>query len=398
MNKITILILSLSMFTGCGVKEKKNTQTVIVNDLASPAKSPSGEPYLFTDKSGTTYLSWIEQKGKESAFKYAILTGNEWSQPLTIDSGSTWFVNWADYPMIATNGKAFMAHYLDKSGANTYAYDIKLTSSQDGRKWSEPTILHDDGKQAEHGFVSIVPYQENFFASWLDGRNTAMEGMDHHTGHHGDMSVRAAILANDGTKVSEWELDKRVCDCCQTSAAITANGPVVVYRDRTENEVRDMSIVRLIDGRWTEPTSIHDDNWKIAGCPVNGPRVSANGNNLVIAWFTMQQDQAQVKVLLSTDGGASFGEPVRVDEGSAIGRVDAIMMDDGSAMVSWMEGPTIKVVKVYSDGRKDSLTSIATSSDSRSSGFPQMTLSKGRLIFAWTDDKEKTIKTASISL
>ena len=396
MNRNILLIISLIATAGCGHRENR-TQSFRVNDISSPAQSPSGEPYLFTDESGTTYLSWIEKKEKESMFKYATLAGNEWSSPLTIDSGNTWFVNWADYPMIATNGKSFIAHYLDKSGASTYAYDIKLTSSQDGKNWNEPAILHDDGKQAEHGFVSIVPYQENFFASWLDGRNTAMEGMDHHEGHHGEMSVRAAILDKTGKKVNEWELDKRVCDCCQTSAAITANGPVVVYRDRTDNEIRDMSIVRLIDGQWTEPKSIYDDNWKIAGCPVNGPRVAAVGNNLVIAWFSMMEGQGQVKVLFSKDGGASFDEPVRVDEGSAIGRVDVVMMDDGGAMVCWMEGPTIKVVKVHADGSKENSGIIATSSDSRSSGFPQMTLSKDRLIFAWTDGKEKRIRTASIS-
>ena len=397
MNKTILLIVSLIVTAGCSPKEKK-PQPLKVDGLASPAQSPSAEPYLFTDESGITYLSWIEKKEKQSKLKYATLTENQWSKPVTIDSGFTWFVNWADYPMIATNGKSFMAHYLEKSGSSTYAYDIKLTSSTDGRNWNKSTILHDDGKLAEHGFVSIVPYGENFFASWLDGRNTAMEGMDHHEGHQGEMSVRAAVLDKQGKKLNEWELDKRVCDCCQTSAAVTDNGPVVVYRDRTADEIRDMSIVRLIDGQWSEPKSIHDDNWKIAGCPVNGPRVAARGNHLAIAWFSMPEGQAQVNLLRSADGGKTFDMPVRIDEGSAIGRVDVVILEDGATMVSWMEGPEIKVVKVNIDGTRDNSISIASSSDSRSSGFPQMTISAGRLIFAWTDDKEKNIKTASISL
>jgi hypothetical protein len=41
---------------------------------------------------------------------------------------------------------------------------------------------------------------------------------------------------------------------------------------------------------------------------------------------------------------------------------------------------------------------IASSSDARSSGFPQMTKSGDKLILAWTDDKEKNIKTAQVSL
>ena len=41
---------------------------------------------------------------------------------------------------------------------------------------------------------------------------------------------------------------------------------------------------------------------------------------------------------------------------------------------------------------------IASSSDKRSSGFPQMTKSGNKIIFAWTDDKSKSIKVASMDL
>ncbi len=398
MNKILIPLLSL-VIASCSVNEKKNVETHTIKSLSSPAQSPSGEPYLFTNELGTTYLSWIETKEGQSTFKFSTLSGDQWSVPETVSSGNNWFINWADYPMIAARGQELLAHYLEKSGDGTYAYNVKMTSSSDqGKTWSEPAILHDDGKQAEHGFVSIIPYQENFFVSWLDGRNTAMEGMDHHEGHHGEMTVRAAILDKNGKKINEWELDKRVCDCCQTSAAITDNGPVVVYRDRSDQEIRDMSIVRFVNGQWTAPKSIHDDHWKIAGCPVNGPRIDAQGNSLAIAWFSSTEGEAQVKVVFSGDGGATFSESVRVDEGNAIGRVDIVMLDDANAMVSWMEGSAIKAAKFHSNGTKENSIIIAPSSDSRSSGFPQMTRSKDRLIFAWTDSKEKIIKTSSVKL
>ena len=397
MNKSLIFLLLLIVMASCGVKKKENTQVLTIKILSSPSQAPSGEPYLFTDKMGTTYLSWVEGD-KNKTLKYSILSNEQWSLPVAIDTGTNWFVNWADYPMMATNGQAFIANYLEKSGESTYAYDVMLTSSGDnGKIWSEPAVLHDDGKQAEHGFVSMVSYEEGFFVSWLDGRNTAMEGMEHHDGHQGEMSIRAAILDKNGKKISEWELDRRVCDCCQTSAAITDNGPIVVYRDRSDQEIRDMSIVRLINGQWTAPKSINNDNWKIAGCPVNGPRVAAQGNSLAIAWFSMPESEGQVNLIFSPDGGATFGNPIRVDEGNAIGRVDVVLINDKNAMVSWMEGNVIKAIRVNADGTKEDPIVIASSSDSRSSGFPQMTKSKDRLIFAWTDDKDKTIKTASVS-
>ena len=400
-SKFYFLVLCL-IGTACSVKKNLDGQTQKIKLLPSPSKSTSAEPFLFTDIDSTVYLSWIEKSEGKASLKFSNLDNGQWSEPTVIASGNTWFVNWADYPMIAINGKQFVAHFLDKSGASTYAYDIKLTTSSDhGRTWLDPLILHDDKKQAEHGFVTLLPYGDKFFVTWLDGRNTVMEGMkemDHHAGHHGAMSLRAASIDANGTKINEWELDTKTCDCCQTSAAITTNGPVVVYRDRSDAEIRDMSIVRLLDGQWTEPKTIHNDNWKIAGCPVNGPRVVAEGNNLAVAWFSAASDTSHLNVIFSTDGGATFEKPIRIDEGNAIGRVDIVMIDEQSVMVSWMEGTVIKAAKVHRNGTKGPSMIIASSSESRSSGFPQMTKSGNQLIFAWTDDTEKNIKVASISL
>jgi hypothetical protein len=400
MNKLSFFILILSLFAACTSSTNEATTTNI-HFLNSPAKSSSGEPHLFTDDTGTVYLSWIEKTDKRGEFKFSTLKDNQWSGPILIDSGSNWFVNWADYPMIASSRGKFVAHYLEKSGEGTYAYDVKITTSLDsGKTWKSASILHDDGKEAEHGFVSLVPYGDNFLVTWLDGRNTVMEGMEgmDHEGHHGSMSLRAAIIDQDGNKLKEWELDNKTCDCCQTTAAITENGPIVIYRDRSDEEIRDMSIVRLVGETWTKPQSIFQDNWKIAGCPVNGPRSSSIGNSLATAWFSAPEGKAMVNVIFSTDGGVSFGKPVRIDEGSAIGRVDIVMLDANAAMVSWMEGSEIKVVKVSQDGSKGEAVSISSSSEGRSSGFPQMTKSGNNLIFAWTDDREKVIKTASLTL
>jgi len=393
------LLILLVVFSACTRNEKKAHTEVVITYLDSPTQSPSGEPYLFTDRNGNTFLSWIEVSGGKNFLKFAKLENDKWSESNVIRSGENWFVNWADYPLLAADGQHLIAHYLGKSGEGTFAYDVMITTSGDeGKTWSEPKAIHDDGKQAEHGFVSLLPYGENFLVAWLDGRNTVMEGMEHHEGHHGQMSMRAAIIDKNGVKSNEWELDNRTCDCCQTIAALTDNGPVVIYRDRSDDEIRDMSIVRFVDGQWTQPKTIYADNWKIAGCPVNGPRADAIGNNVAIAWFSSPEGNASVRVIFSADGGATFGEPVKIDENKSIGRVDVVMLDDDNAMVSWMEGSEIKAVKVNRDGTKEASITIATSSDARSSGFPQMTKSGNKLIFAWTDDKEKNVKTAIILL
>jgi len=369
--------------------------------LGSPADTGSAEPWLFTDKNGLVYLSWIEKGKDKSSLKFSMLNNQQWSEPQLISSGDNWFVNWADYPQVAADGgNNMLGHFLEKSEKGKYTYDVKIVTSADkGKTWDAPKILHDDGKKVEHGFVSMILYGENYFISWLDGRNAAMEGTGgHDEGHHGQMTIRGAIVDKQGIKSGEWELDNRVCDCCQTSASITANGPIVVYRDRSEEEIRDISIVRFVNGQWTSPKPVFPDNWKIKGCPVNGPRTDAQGNNLVVAWFSSAEKQAQVNIVFSRDGGATFGAPIRMDEGKGIGRVDVLMLDERSAMVSWMEGAVIKTARVYQDGKKDPSVIIASSSEARSSGFPQMTKSGNNLIFAWTDDKDRTIKVATLAL
>ncbi len=403
MNK---LITAFTLLTAIASCTNNNTESNFTGDstvvmLTSPVTDSSAEPYLFTNKNGTVYLSWVQKKGKESSLQYSTLANDQWSKPIVISSGKNWFVNWADYPIISSDSSGNMlAHFLEKSDTAKFTYDIKIITSADaGKTWSSSKILHDDGKKAEHGFVSITPYNDQFFVSWLDGRKTAMEGdAGHHEGHHGEMTLRGALLNKTGIKTKEWELDSRICDCCQTSIAITDNGPVVVYRDRSSEEIRDMSIVRFVNGKWTEPKTIYADEWKIAGCPVNGPRADAIGNNLAITWFSMAGSKAQVKVIFSEDGGATFKKPIQVDEGKPIGRVDIVMLDKKSAMISWMEGSTIKAIKINADGTKGKPIIIAESSDARASGFPQMTKAGNQLIFAWTDNKEKTIKMATVNL
>ncbi len=197
----------------------------------------------------------------------------------------------------------------------------------------------------------------------------------------------------------EAEIDERVCECCQTSAALTSEGPIAVYRDRSPTEVRDIYMVRQVNGSWTKPQPVFADNWEINGCPVNGPAVAADGSRVAVAWFTGAANTPRVKMAFSQDAGATFSQPIQVDDGENVGRVDTLLLPDGSALVCWLagnvEGGAIKVRRVSADGRVGPPTVIAQTNISRSSGFPRMARLGNHVHFAWTEfGKPSRVRTA----
>ena len=378
-----------------------------VRELASPAGTGSGQPNLTVAPDGRVYLSWIERLGEgRFSLRFSTLEKEKWSAPQVIAEGSNWFVNWADFPsLIVLPDGSLAAHWLVKSGSGTFDYDVTISRSFDGGKtWGKPFVPHRDGVKAEHGFVSLFATKEGQLAAvWLDGREMTSgspDGKKDDHGHgHGNMTLRYVTIKRDGTLINETKLDARVCECCQTSAAATDEGAVVVYRDRSDDEMRDISIVRLKNGKWTEPRTVHNDGWKLNGCPVNGPSVAAAGKRVAVAWFTAANDKPQVNLAFSTDSGESFGKPMKIDDGNPVGRVETLLLPDGSALVCWLEKATgsgsVRVRRIYPDGKMDASIAVAANGTARSNGFPQMVRSGNTLVFSWVSSR---VLTATMTL
>jgi hypothetical protein len=376
-----------------------------VRELPSPAGPGSGQPNLAVSPDGRVYLSWIERLGEgQFSLRFAIKEGGGWSTPKVIAEGSNWFVNWADFPsMVALPDGSLAAHWLVKSGPRTFEYDVTISRSFDGGKtWGKPFVPHRDGVKAEHGFVSLFAAKDGSLAAvWLDGREMKADPNDAHGHAHGNMTLRYVKIERDGALADETALDTRVCECCQTSTAMTADGPVVVYRDRSEEEkeIRDISIVKLKGDKWSAPRPVFQDGWQLNGCPVNGPAVAAAGRRVAVAWFTGADKTSRVKVAFSSDAGETFGQPIAVDDGNPAGRVDVLLLDDGSALVCWLEklpeGGAVRMRRVRPDGKHDEAVTVAPSGTARSSGFPQMARVGGELVFAWTGAR---VFTATLAL
>ena len=398
-----LLLLSVFLFS-CKSENKKSNLPIseveesVILQLYSPVNTHSSLPRLHSN-SKKFFMSWVEKKDTITTLKYASFENNVWSVPIEITSGTDWFVNWADFPAFAENNGNILTNILQKSAQGTYDYDIKLSLfSKEKTDWKNNILLNLDGKLSEHGFVSMLPYQEDsFFVTWLDGRTLVEVPKDKE-----QMTLRGAVITKAGEITHDVLLDERTCECCNTAAAITNNGPVVVYRNRTQDEIRDIAIVRWEDGKWTSPQIVIADNWYISGCPVNGPAIDALGSNLAMTWFTAANDNPKVQVTFSEDNGKTFGLPFRIDNGNAIGRVAIVMLGNNSAAVLWMEprgvDTVIQLVKVNSNGMMNDPITITKTRSERSSGFPQLEIVGDKIYVAWTslEHENPTIEVVSL--
>jgi hypothetical protein len=395
MKRVIIIFTFLTAFSCTSVG-------VIIEEIPFLHENSNAQPSLVYRNSSLS-LSWVSfNEQKKASLNLSRFTDGKWTKPQTIATGSDWFVNWADFPTHAINGNLILTSYLKKSASGTYNYDVVLSLQKlSGEKIKEDFILHSDGVKSEHGFVSIIPNDNHgFYVTWLDGRNTVEKKLD---GHHKPMTIRFAEITAGGGVINESELDSATCDCCQTSIAANKNGPIVVYRDRDKKEVRDIYITRQINGAWEAPSPVHKDGWIINGCPVNGPKVAVNSNNLAVSWFTVYNENPIVNLSFSKSNGDSFGTPIKINDHDAIGRVDVAFLNEQEVIVSYMEGDDVgtylRIKKVSINGKVSEPITISKIDGGRNTGVPQLEIFNSEIFIVWTVfvDEKNQLKSVKLS-
>jgi hypothetical protein len=336
-------------------------------------------------------LSWLEPAEFGTTLNYSRYTDGAWSEASTVVTIADMFVNWADLPsVVPMGGQRLAAHWLQMSDDMPYAYDAVTVHSDDGgTTWSEPLRLHTDGTPTEHGFVTAFRNGPESGFVWLDGRKMINDVTDDPVGS--GMTLRAAFIDENGVLHNEQLVDELICDCCQTDVAVAASGPVAVYRDRTIDEIRDIFVTRLVEGKWSNGELIAEDGWRISGCPVNGPSIDADGDDVVVAWFTGANGRPVVKLSFSDDGGQTFDTPFEVIDGNVLGRVGVVLLGNGDVAVSWLQVSDggvgeVHIRQVRTDGQRGPNQTISYGAGSFS--VPQLARSGDDLIVAWTESQD----------
>jgi hypothetical protein len=393
--RFSVLILALALI-GCRQAPPSSSAaedgaappwTLTIEPVQSPAPPGSLAPRLSTSPAGTL-VSWIERKGSTTTLRYAERTAGGWAPPVTVASGDNWFVSYADVPSVVrkTDG-TLVANWLVTTDAFIEAYDLVLSYSRDnGRTWARPFSPHHDGTMTQHGFASFYELPGNVLGLlWLDGRQ---QELDTTSPEGGAMSLRSATFDGNWKETSEKGVDLRVCECCATTVAVTADGVLTAYRDRSDSEVRDIRVSWLAEGEWTPGPLVHADNWTIPACPVNGPMLAASGKSVAVAWFTTVNDTGHAFAAFSSDSGRSWGQPIPLDDAGSLGQVGVVMLDDGSAAATWIEFANqqaqLKVRRVEPSGARSEATKV-TADGVRPTGVPRVARVGEELLFAWTE-------------
>jgi len=397
-------IVAAVVFVGAAVAaQAPQPWTLKIQPLELASQRGSNGVQLSASKRGVL-ASWIETENDEPTLKFAERTAAGWTQPMKVASGEDWFITEADTPSVLrlSNG-ALVADWMQSSSDEFESSNLRLVYSKDnGKTWSKSFLPHHDGTITQHAFATLFELANgNLGLVYLDGRLTVKDR------EHGPMTLRYAAYNAQWAQASDRGIDAKVCDCCTTSVAMTPEGPIAVYRDRTDAEVRDIYVTRYENGAWTAGKPVHNDGWTVHACPVNGPSISANGRNVAVAWFVAKNDQGQAFAAFSNDAGRTWGEPIRLDDAASLGKVEIEMLDDGSAVASWMEFANqrsqYRARRIEASGAKSAPVTIAGAAGTgRVGGVPRMARSGSELVFAWVDTPENGgiggVKTASAAL
>lgn len=383
--RLTLLLGALTLVgCRCGVESTVATAPPITAASIDPPAPDGSLGISLTSDGGSVLATWLEPVGAAAhrvRFATFDIASRRWGEPSTVVEGDDLVASSVVLPTAirSTSGTLFAAFV--RRGAGDEASFVHIAASSDGTTWRPLGAVHDDGTDTEHGHVSLLAEGDRVRVVWLDGRASVDSG---------PTAIRTALFEADGHRSSEDVLDFRVCDCCQTAAAETTDGPLVVYRDRTDDERRDLAFVRRAGERWTEPAELATDGWTIRGCPVNGPQVAADGTRVVVAWYTEAGGAGRLRVAFSADGGARFDTPVELEGGGPLGRVDVEWMSDGTALVAWLGVPggsdtRVLVRRVGADRRVGATLEVASLGGTSVFGAARLARMGDDVMLAWSE-------------
>ena len=400
MFKKIFLVIAVGGATLAGWRSYDAATPQQVKELRNPAPPGSLAPSLSATSDGKVMLSWLEPVDSVLTFRFATWNGSNWTRPNTVLRRADLQPDSAAPPVIASLRDGSMVAVwpavVKGTGKEDGNFLYSAASRDGGVHWSTPIRIHSDKGISEHSYHSVVATgTDDATIVWLDSR-------DYEAKHR--YRLMSATIDSMGKVSNERTVDEDTCTCCPTAFVKTRSGAVAAYRGHTPEEIRDIKVAQLANGNWQNPHTVHDDGWKINGCPVNGPAIANNGNHLATIWFTGSHDKPEVKAALSDDLGTTFRAPIILEtpegENRPVGHVAISLLDDGSAVAIWLHhqpsGTEIVGERISSSGEPGGRFTIASGTEA-GLGYPRAQRVGNQILVSWSGKTGKEVRTAIIA-
>jgi hypothetical protein len=316
--------------------------------------APAHEPQMVTRGS---IVMMTFGAGKQIYFSSSTNGGETFSDPVKVAEGAVLPLTRHRGPRIALAGSAIVITAVTgkklSEGAHAHGLPtdgdlIAWRSTDGGKSWSKGIVVNDVPGAPTEGLHALASDAKgNLFAVWLDKRSakgTKLYGSRSTDGVHWSKNV-LIYDSPEGT----------ICECCHPSAAIDAEGQILVMWRNWLDGARDMYLAKSRDGvAFNKPAKLGEGSWQLNACPMDGGGLVASEKQVVTAWRRGEQ------VYIDEPGHPEKAIGAGKDVAIAVShdKVYAIWTSAGM-IVAWTAGKSTEVAK---SGAFPTLASLADGS------------------------------------
>jgi hypothetical protein len=316
--------------------------------------------------------AWAASQSERGTDVYAAASrdgGQSFAEPVRVnDSGTRADVGGEQPPQVAITAqpggaRGVIVLWTSKGSAGTRL--VSARSVDGGRTFGRPALVAGSGAPGNRGWEAMTSDTRGLaLAIWLDHRDMARQGSAGQAHHHsdggsGEGASKDPPLREDGASRAQQSqlyvgsldgslpargIARGVCYCCRTAMASGPAGAIfAAWRHVYEGNRRDIAFTVSRDGGHTfaPPVRVSEDEWRLDGCPENGPAMTVDPQRRVhIVWPTVVRDRGSSTLKLFhavTVDGAAFTRRSALPTAGAAYHPRLATAPDGSLLVAWDE-------------------------------------------------------------
>jgi hypothetical protein len=205
-----------------------------------------------------------------------------------------------------------------------------------GESFESPVRIDDKVTPAFSGYVSMgLAPDGDIYLVWLDARDEA-ETPD-------TFSAYLAKSTNKGASFSRnIRIARSVCPCCRPNLSFGPGGELIVFwRKVYPGSIRDITSAMSSDGgaSFSEPVRVAVDDWVLEGCPDSGPATARSGTRVYVAWLTEgSPERSGVRLTWSDDAGRTWAPAVLASQKILDANYPSLSAADDGSVVMVFQG------------------------------------------------------------